>query len=221
MTAPGEWDYLLAGGESCKHRADDLSLADPRRTPYAYKRRMTGPDGLERALEGRRLTSPDAEAYRRSGAERSRGMVSWGSCAIERVQYVDQPRPARRVGREEARDQAVQGERKSRNDRAQRAEGRTPVLPGHSLPVFEGHPSGNELVNDHAQRIPIHRGADRTTPGLLGRHVDERTRDVRWQLGRFSSQRDPQPEVQQHHAPGAIHHDIRRLDVAMKLAGRV
>ncbi|MCI0586633.1 MAG: hypothetical protein L0323_07315 [Planctomycetes bacterium] len=92
---------------------------------------------------------------------------------------------------------------------------------GSSLEVV-GHPSGEELVGDHAERVDVGAGVDRLRPPreLLGAHVGERAHDLpgagverrRLEVGL----RDPgDAEVEDLRLAAAVDEDVAGLEVAV------
>ena len=100
----------------------------------------------------------------------------------------------------------------------------------HGLPIEgiravagERRFADERLVDERAHAVPITGGFRRLFEGLLRRHVRRCPDDVRLELPAVEGAREfgGDPEVEQHDPSVVVHEDVRRLDVAVHLAGHV
>ena len=79
----------------------------------------------------------------------------------------------------------------------------------------ERHLPGEGLKKNHAEAVPVARRGGNRSGDLFGRHVSRRADDGLAIEGIFKRDPHREAEVEQHHAPIARDHDIRRFDVPM------
>ena len=88
--------------------------------------------------------------------------------------------------------------------------------------TVERQPSGQRLVQEDADAVPVAGGPHRIARRLLGRHVrGSPDHTVPGPADRIESAFRYQPEIDQHHAPAPGDHHVGGLDVAVQPAGRV
>ncbi len=142
----------------------------------------------------------------------------WIASGQRRGDGGDGARPRLRVLLEAAQDDALDDRIEARRHRR----GRGGLLLGVLAPPLgerrrlERLPSGEELVEDEAERVDVALDRRALARELLGRHVGGRARDLRAALVVVDA--DGEPEVRDLRAAASVDHDVAGLQVAVEHA---
>ena len=220
VAAAGQDEHALLVGELRDELPDERALADAR-LPFDDDRDRLAVAHLRvRLVQRRNLSATPEERAARGRRDRSARRARARRGRLQPANDVGAARTSRRIAVQE-----LDGERVEVAGDAVRLEPRGRGVLRHlplqheRLRALERAPAREALIEDDAHAVPVRGRAHVVGRGLLGGHVrhgaDQRGLELRHRRVEHDA------EVEQHDAPVARDEDVRRLDVAVDLAGEV